>query len=54
MWRRFVLLWASDENAVNSMIEKYSALEHATAAIVHRREDIDARLKVRSAELVQV
>ena len=64
LWRGFVGLWISDvekkhpeiayENAINSMIEKYSQLKHATAAIIRRREDIDARLKVKSAELTQV
>jgi phage shock protein A len=64
LWRGFVSLWISDvekkhpeiayENAINSMIEKYSQLKHATAAIIRRREDIDARLKVKSAELAQV
>ncbi len=64
LWRGFVGLWISDvekkhpeiayENAINSMIEKYSQLKHATAAIIRRREDIDARLKVKSGELAQV
>ena len=64
LWRGFVSLWISDvekkhpeiayENAINSMIEKYSALKHATAAIIRRREDIDARFKQKSADLVQV
>jgi len=64
LWRGFVGLWISDvekkhpeiayENAINSMIEKYSQLKHATAAIIRRREDIDARLKVKSKELAQV
>ncbi|HEY1547801.1 MAG TPA: PspA/IM30 family protein, partial [Kofleriaceae bacterium] len=64
LWRGFVSLWISDvekkhpeiayENAINSMIEKYSQLKHATAAIIRRREDIDARLKTKSAELEQV
>jgi phage shock protein A len=64
LWRGFVSLWISDvekqhpeiayENAINSMIEKYSQLKHATAAIIRRREDIDQRLKVKSAELAQV
>src|ERR1700733_1604375 len=63
LWRGFVSLWISDvekqhpeiayENAINSMIEKYTALKHATAAIIRRREDIDARLKQKSAELAQ-
>src|SRR5258706_8808454 len=64
LWRGFVSLWISDvekkhpeiayENAINSMIEKYSALKHATAAIIRRREDIDLRFKTKSTELTQV
>ncbi|MGE5186504.1 MAG: PspA/IM30 family protein [Acidobacteriota bacterium] len=64
LWRGFVSLWISDvekkhpeiayENAINSMIEKYSQLKHATAAIIRRREDIDQRLKAKTAELAQV
>ena len=64
LWRGFVSLWISDvekkhpeiayENAINSMIEKYTALKHATAAIIRRREDIDARYKQKSGELAQV
>jgi len=64
LWRGFVSLWISDvekkhpeiayENAINSMIEKYSQLKHATAAIIRRREDIDQRYKAKSAELAQV
>lgn len=63
LWRGFVSLWISDvekqhpeiayENAINSMIEKYTALKHATAAIIRRREDIDARLKQKTVELAQ-
>jgi phage shock protein A len=64
LWRGFVSLWISDvekkhpeiayENAINSMIEKYSQLKHATAAIIRRREDIDQRYKAKSAELAQI
>jgi phage shock protein A len=64
LWRGFLSLWISDvekahpeiayENAINSMIEKYSQLKHATAAIIRRREDIDQRLTAKSAELAQV
>jgi phage shock protein A len=64
LWRGFVSLWISDvekkhpeiayENAINSMIEKYSQLKHATAAIIRRREDITARLAAKSGELTQV
>jgi phage shock protein A len=56
-------IWISDvekahpeiayENAINSMIEKYSKLKSATAAIIRRREDIDARFKKASTELAQ-
>ena len=55
LWRGFLSLWISDiekehpeiayENAINSMIEKYSKLKTATAAIIRRREEIDERLK---------
>jgi phage shock protein A len=64
LWKGFASLWISDiekehpeiayENAINSMIEKYSQLKHATAAIIRRREDIDQRLTAKSAELAQV
>ena len=64
LWRGFVSLWISDvekkhpeiayENAINSMIEKYSALKKATASIIRRREDISARFSAKSAELAQI
>ena len=41
------------ENAINSMIEKYSQLKKATAAIIRRREDVDERLDSRHKELAQ-
>ncbi len=63
LWRGFLSIWISDiekehpeiayENAINSMIEKYSKLKQATAAIIRRREDIDERLKKGSKELQQ-
>jgi phage shock protein A len=63
LWRGFLSLWISDvekqhpeiayENAINSMIEKYSRLKSATAAIIRRREEIDERLKRLTAELAQ-
>jgi len=63
LWRGFLSIWISDvekahpeiayENAINSMIEKYSRLKSATAAIIRRREEIDERLKRLSAELAQ-
>ncbi len=63
LWRGFLSIWISDvekahpeiayENAINSMIEKYSRLKSATAAIIRRREEIDERLKRLTAELAQ-
>ena len=63
LWRGFLSLWISDvekahpeiayENAINSMVEKYSRLKSATAAIIRRREEIDDRLKRLTAELAQ-
>jgi len=41
------------ENAIGSMIEKYSKLKAATAAIIRRREDIDERLTRASKDLAQ-
>jgi len=41
------------ENAINSMVEKYSKLKAATAAIIRRREDIDERLKQVTKDLAQ-
>ncbi len=64
LWGGFLSLWISDlekdhpeiayENSINSMIEKYGRLKKATAAIIRRREDIDARLRARTKELEQV
>jgi phage shock protein A len=64
LWKGFVSLWISDiekehpeiayENAINGMIEKYSRLKHATAAIIRRREEVADRLSTLSKELVQV
>jgi phage shock protein A len=63
LWRGFLSIWISDvekehpeiayENAINSMIEKYSRLKTATAAIIRRREEISDRLTKTSAELTQ-
>ena len=63
LWKGFLSIWISDvekehpeiayENAINSMIEKYSKLKQATAAIIKRREDIDERLKRAARELAQ-
>jgi phage shock protein A len=63
LWKGFLSIWISDvekehpeiayENAINSMIEKYSKLKNATAAIIKRREDIDERLKRATRDLTQ-
>jgi phage shock protein A len=63
LWKGFLSIWISDvekdhpeiayENAINSMIEKYSKLKNATAAIIKRREDVDERLKKATRDLVQ-
>jgi len=63
LWKGFVSLWISDvekdhpeiayENAINSMIEKYSRLKSATAAILRRREDLDGRVSQATRDLAQ-
>jgi len=63
LWRGFLSIWISDveklhpeiayENAINSMVAKYAQLKNATAAIIRRREDLDARVKKATAELAQ-
>src|SRR5579864_2553833 len=64
LWKGFVSLWISDiekehpeiayENAINSMIEKYSKLKKATAAIIRRREEVSERLATQQKELASV
>jgi len=64
LWKGFISLWISDvekehpeiayENAINSMVEKYSALKRATAAIIRRREELAERLTNQQKELAQV
>lgn len=64
LWNGFLSLWISDlekdhpeiayENSINSMIEKYTMLKKATAAIIRRREDIEGRLGKLRKELAQV
>jgi phage shock protein A len=63
LWRGFLSLWISDiekqhpeiayENAINSMVEKYSRLKTATAAIIRRREEMDERFRKTNGELAQ-
>ena len=64
LWGGFVSLWIADveknhpeiayENSINSMVEKYSRLKSATAAIIRRREEIDARVTSERAELDEI
>lgn len=64
LWTGFLSLWISDlekdhpeiayENSINGMVEKYTQLKKATAAIIRRREDIETRLKARNKELLQI
>jgi phage shock protein A len=64
LWKGFVSLWISDiekehpeiayENALTSMIEKYSKLKKATGAVIRRREDLTTRLAAKTKELAQV
>ncbi len=55
LWRGFLSLWIADvekahpeiayENAINSMVVKYTRLKTATANIIRRREELDARFQ---------
>jgi phage shock protein A len=64
LWKGFVSLWVADveknspeiayENAVQSMTDKYVALKKATAAILRRREELEARLGQEEGELAQL
>src|SRR5687767_9838208 len=63
LWKGFLSLWIADiekehpeiayENAINSMVEKYTKLKSATAAIIRRREELDERFKRATAEFAQ-
>jgi len=63
IWRGFLSLWIADiekehpeiayENAINSMISKYSKLKSATAAILRRREELDEQFKKANKEQAQ-
>lgn len=64
LFRGFLNLWISDvekehpeiayENAIGSMIEKYTKLKRATAAIIRRRDEINERYTTQAHELAQV
>jgi phage shock protein A len=63
LWRGFLSIWISDiekehpeiayENAINSMIAKYSQLKSATAAIIRRREETSDRFQKAAKDLAQ-
>jgi phage shock protein A len=64
LWNGFISLWLEDiekkqpeiayENAVQSMTDKYVKLKRATASILRRREEIEARLSDEQKELAQI
>lgn len=64
LWTGFINLWISDvekehpeiayENAINGMVEKYTALKKATAAIIRRREEVTEQLTVAQKDLAHV
>lgn len=64
LWSGFISLWITDvekrhpeiayQNAIDSMIEKYGKLKSATASIIRRRQDLEARLKSEESELASI
>lgn len=64
LWSGFVSLWIEDvekrhpeiayQNSIDSMIGKYSKLKAATASIIRRRQDVEARLQAEQAELASI
>ena len=64
LWTGFISLWVSDiekehpeiayQNAIASMIEKYTKLKAATGAIIARRQEITSRLDNHERELAAV
>jgi phage shock protein A len=64
LWTGFISLWVSDiekehpeiayQNAISSMIDKYTKLKAATGSIIARRQDITARLEASERELASV
>ena len=64
LWTGFVSLWVSDvekahpeiayQNAIASMIEKYTQHKAATGAIIARRQEITARLETAERELAGI
>lgn len=63
LWKGFLSLWIADvekghpeiayENAINSLVEKFSKLKTATAGIIRRREDVSERFQRASKEFAQ-
>ena len=63
LWKGFLSIFISDvekrhpeiayENAINSMIEKYTDLKKHTAAIIRRREELEQRFTEKTRELAQ-
>jgi len=64
LWTGFISLWVSDiekehpeiayQNAITSMIQKYTQLKAATGSIIARRQEITARLDASERELAAV
>jgi phage shock protein A len=64
LWSGFVSLWITDvekrhpeiayQNSIDSMISKYDKLKAATAAIIRRRQDIEARLTREESDLASI
>jgi len=64
LWTGFISLWVTDiekahpdiayQNAISSMIEKYTQLKAATGAIIARRQEITSRLDAAERELTGV
>lgn len=64
LWTGFISLWVSDiekehpeiayQNAIASMIQKYTQLKAATGAIIARRQEITSRLQASERELAAV
>ena len=64
LWRGFISLWIADveknhpeiayENAINAMVTKYTKLKSATASIIRRRDEIDARVDAERKALAAV
>ncbi len=64
LFKGFMSLWIQDvekehpeiayQNRIDSMVTKYAKLKDVTAAVLRRREDIDARLNKQGEELKRI